>query len=31
MLAESEADYLAGRTISNEDVISRNEGWLNKE
>ena len=28
MLAESEADYLAGRTISNEDVISRNEKWL---
>jgi hypothetical protein len=28
MLAESEADYLAGRTISNEDVISRNEEWL---
>ena len=25
MIAESEADYLAGRTISNEDVISRNK------
>jgi hypothetical protein len=28
MLAESEADYLAGRLISNEDVNSRNEEWL---
>ena len=28
MLAESEADYLAGRIISNEDVTSRNEEWL---
>lgn len=28
MLAESEADYLAGRIISNEDVNSRNEEWL---
>jgi len=28
MLAESQADYLAGRTISNEEVISRNEKWL---
>jgi len=28
MLAESEADYLAGKVISNEDVISRNEEWL---
>ena len=28
MLAESEADYLAGRIISNEDVNSRNEKWL---
>jgi hypothetical protein len=30
MLAESHADYLAGRTISNEEVISRNEKWLNE-
>jgi len=28
MLAESEADYLAGRIIPNEDVNSRNEEWL---
>jgi hypothetical protein len=28
LLAESEADYLAGRIISNEDVDSRNEEWL---
>jgi hypothetical protein len=28
MLAESEADYLAGRIISNEDVNSRNDEWL---
>lgn len=28
MLAESEADYLAGKIISNEDVNSRNEEWL---
>ena len=28
MLAESDADYLAGRIISNEDVNSRNEEWL---
>lgn len=28
MLAESKADYLAGKVISNEDVISRNEEWL---
>jgi hypothetical protein len=28
LLAESEADYLAGRIISNEDVNSRNEEWL---
>lgn len=28
MLAESKADYLAGRIISNEDVNSRNEEWL---
>jgi len=28
MLAESETDYLAGRTIPNEDVNSRNEEWL---
>ena len=31
MLAESEADYLAGRLISNEDVNSRNDQWLSKE
>ena len=30
MLAESEADYLDGRIISNEDVTSRNEEWLKK-
>lgn len=28
MLAESEADYLAGRISSNEDVNLRNEEWL---
>ncbi|HNX54896.1 MAG TPA: hypothetical protein PKO30_04890 [Prolixibacteraceae bacterium] len=28
MLAESEADYLAGKIISNEDVNSRNDEWL---
>lgn len=28
MLAESQSDYLAGRNISNEDVISRNAKWL---
>lgn len=28
MLAESQSDYSAGKTISNEDVISRNEEWL---
>jgi hypothetical protein len=28
MLTESEADYLAGKIISNEDVNSRNEEWL---
>jgi hypothetical protein len=28
MIAESEADYLAGRIISNEDVNLRNEEWL---
>ena len=28
MLAESEADYLAGRIISNKDVNSRNDEWL---
>jgi hypothetical protein len=28
MLAESEADYLAGRTITNDDVILRNNEWL---
>jgi hypothetical protein len=28
MLAESEADYLAGRIISNDDVNKRNEEWL---
>jgi hypothetical protein len=30
MLTESQADYIAGRTISNEEVISRNEKWLNE-
>ena len=28
IIAESEADYDAGRVISNEEVISRNEEWL---
>ena len=28
IISESEADYEAGRVISNEDVISRNEEWL---
>jgi len=27
-ISESEADYEAGRVISNEEVISRNEDWL---
>ena len=28
IISKSEADYEAGRVISNEDVISRNEEWL---
>jgi len=28
IIAESQADYLAGKTITNEEVISRNEEWL---
>ena len=28
MLAESEADYWAERTMTNEDVILRNKKWL---
>ena len=28
MLAESEADYRAGKIITNEDVNSRNDEWL---
>jgi Zn-dependent M32 family carboxypeptidase len=28
MLAESEADYRAGKAIPDEVVISRNEKWL---
>ena len=28
IIAESQADYLAGKTITNKEVISRNEEWL---
>jgi len=28
MLSESEADYMAGRMISNEEITKRNEEWL---
>ena len=28
IISESEADYEAGRVISNEDIILRNEEWL---
>ncbi len=28
LIAESKADYLLGRTISNEDVFNQNEKWL---
>jgi hypothetical protein len=30
IIAESKSDYLSGKTISNEDIISRNEEWLKK-
>ncbi|MDA3930220.1 MAG: hypothetical protein PF541_14820 [Prolixibacteraceae bacterium] len=30
MVAESQLDYLKEKTISNDDVISRNEEWLKK-
>lgn len=28
IISESKADYLSGKTISNEDIISRNKEWL---
>ena len=28
LIAESKADYLLGKTISNEDVFNQNEKWL---
>ncbi len=28
LIAESKADYLLGKTISNEEVFNRNEKWL---
>lgn len=30
IISESKADYLSGKTISNEDIISRNKEWLNE-
>ena len=29
LISESQADYESGKIISNEDIISRNEEWLN--
>lgn len=29
-ISESQADYEEGNVISNEDIISRNEEWLNE-
>ena len=28
LIAESKADYLLGKTISNEEVFNQNEKWL---
>ena len=28
LISESQADYKSGKTISNGDIISRNEEWL---
>jgi hypothetical protein len=28
LISESKADYLLGKTISNEDVFNQNEKWL---
>jgi hypothetical protein len=30
LIKESQAEYLAGKTISNDDVFLRNEKWLEK-
>jgi hypothetical protein len=30
LIKESQAEYLAGKTISNDDVFARNEKWLKK-
>ena len=30
LIAESKADYLLGKTISNEEVFNQNEKWLGK-
>ena len=30
IITESKSDYLSGKTIPNEDIISRNEEWLKK-
>jgi hypothetical protein len=30
IISESKADYLAGKTISNEDVFNRNDKWLSE-
>ena len=29
LICESQVDYKAGKIISNEEIISRNEEWLN--
>ena len=29
LISESQIDYKAGKIISNEEIISRNEEWLN--
>jgi hypothetical protein len=30
IISESKADYLSGKTISNEDVFNRNDKWLSE-
>lgn len=30
LIAESQADYLLGQSISDEDAYNRNEKWLGK-
>jgi len=30
IIAESKADYLAGKTIPNEQVLNRNDQWLSE-